>query len=68
MCIQGTHVPEFHNDFWKKNFKNNFTKINHCKFIHHKCHLKPFFSYLPCMVRKKYFSIIFNVKSAHYTR
>ncbi len=22
-------------------FKNNFTRINHCKFIHHKKHLKP---------------------------
>ncbi len=37
-------------------------KINHCKFIHHKSHLKPFLSYLPCIVCKEYFSIIFNVK------
>ncbi len=42
-------------------FKNNFTRIYHCKFIHHKSHLKPFLSYLPCMVRREYFSIIFNV-------
>ncbi len=45
-------------------FKNNFTRINHCKFIHHKSHLKPFLSYLPCIVRRKYFSIIFNVKNS----
>jgi hypothetical protein len=43
-------------------FKKNFTRINHCKFIHHKSHLKPFLSYLPCIVRREYFSIIFNVK------
>jgi len=43
-------------------FKNNFTKINHCKFIHHNRHLKPFVSYLPCIVCREYFSIIFNVK------
>ncbi len=43
-------------------FKNNFTRINHCKFIHHNRHLKPFLSYLPCIVCKEYFSIIFNVK------
>jgi hypothetical protein len=43
-------------------FKNNFTRIHHCKFCHHKSHLKPFLSYLPCIVRRKYFSIIFNVK------
>jgi len=43
-------------------FKNNFTRINRCKFIHHKSHLKPFLSYLPCRVPKEYFSIIFNVK------
>ncbi len=59
-------ATEFHNDFWQKKlflfFKNNFTKINHCKFIHHKSHLKPFLSYLPCMVHKEYLSIIFNVK------
>ncbi len=29
-------------------FKNNFTRINHCKLIHHKSHLQPFLSYLPC--------------------
>jgi len=44
-------------------FKSNFTRTNHCKFIHHKSHHKPFLSYLPCIVRRKYFSIIFNVKS-----
>jgi hypothetical protein len=42
-------------------FKNNFTRINNCKFIHHKSQLKPFLSYLPCIVRREYFSIIFNV-------
>jgi hypothetical protein len=43
-------------------FKNNFTRINHCKFIHHRSHLKPLLSYLPCIVCKEYFSIIFYVK------
>ncbi len=43
-------------------FKNNFTRINHCKFIHHKNHLKSFLSYLPCIVHREYFSIIFKVK------
>ncbi len=43
-------------------FKNNFTRINHCIFIHHKTHLKPLLSYLPCIVHREYFSIIFNVK------
>jgi hypothetical protein len=43
-------------------FKNNFTRINHCMFIHHKSHLKPFLNYLPCKVHREYFSIIFNVK------
>jgi len=37
-------------------------KNNPCKFIHHKSHLKPFLSYLPCIVRRECFSIIFNVK------
>ncbi len=43
-------------------FKNNLTRINHCKFIYHKSHLKPFLSYLPCIVHREYFSIIFNAK------
>ena len=43
-------------------FKNNFTIFNHWKFIYHKSHLKPFLSYLPCIVPREYFSIIFNVK------
>jgi hypothetical protein len=43
-------------------FKNNFTRMNHCKFIYHKCHIKPFLSYLQCTVCREYFSIIFNVK------
>ena len=43
-------------------FKNNFTRINHCKSIHHKSHLKPFLNYLPCIVHRESFSIIFNVK------
>ncbi len=38
-----------------------FQKENY-KFIHHKSYLKPFLSYLPCIVRREYFSIIFNVK------
>jgi hypothetical protein len=49
-------------------FKNNFTRINHCKFINHKSHLKPFLIYLPWIVHREYFRIIFNVKSAHYTQ
>jgi hypothetical protein len=43
-------------------FKNSFKRINHCKFIHHKIHLKTFLSYVPCIVRREYFSFIFNVK------
>ncbi len=58
MCKQLPYFIEYdaHNNYsahlnfkmilGKKNyflfFKNNFTKINHCKFIHHKSHLKPF--------------------------
>ena len=42
-------------------FKNNFTIINHCKFIHHKSHLKPFLSFLPCIICREYFRIIFNL-------
>ncbi len=38
------------------------SRIHHCKFIHHKSHLIPFLSYLPCIVCREYFSIIFNVK------
>ncbi len=67
MQIQVFCTPEFHTDFWQKKlflfFKNNFTKINHCMPIHPKSHLKPFLSYLPCFVRREYFSIIFNVKN-----
>ena len=62
MTIQLQCAPEFHNDFWRKKlflfFKNNFTRINHCIFTHHKSHLKPLHSYLPCVVRREYFSII----------
>jgi hypothetical protein len=50
--------------FGKKNYYY-FSRIisqDHCKFIHHKSHLKPFLSYLPCMVRREYFSITFNAK------
>ncbi len=43
-------------------FKNNFKRNNHWKFIHHKSYLKPFISYLPFIVRREYFSIIFNAK------
>ncbi len=58
-----TNIVQF--DFWQKIFlffKNNITRINHCKFFHHKRHLKPFLSYLPCIVHKEYFSIIYSVK------
>jgi hypothetical protein len=41
---------------------NNFARINHCKFIHYTSQLNPFLSYLPCIVRREYFSIIFYVK------
>ena len=41
---------------------HNFTRINHCKFIHRRSHLKPFLSYLPCIVHREYFSIISHVK------
>ncbi len=43
-------------------FKNNFKRNNHCKFNHDKSYLKPFLSYLPWIVHREYFSIIFNVK------
>jgi hypothetical protein len=43
-------------------FKNNFKRKHYCKFIHHKSYLKPFRSYLPCIVCREYFDIIFNVK------
>ncbi len=43
-------------------FKSNFTRINHCNFIHCKSHLKLFLGYLPCIVCREYFSIIFNVR------
>ncbi len=43
-------------------FKKKFTRINPCKFIHHKSPLKLFLSYLQCIVHREYFSIIFNVK------
>ncbi len=66
MHIQVQCAPEFHNDFWQKKiilfFKNNIMRIHHCKFIHHRSHLKPFFNYLPCIVCREYFSIIFHVK------
>jgi hypothetical protein len=66
MRIQVECAPEFHSDFWQKKiflfFKKNFKRNIHCKFIHHKSYLKPFLSYLPCIVCREYFSIIFNVK------
>ncbi len=43
-------------------FKNNFTRINHWKFIYHISHLKPFLNYLPSIVCRENFNIIFNVK------
>ncbi len=43
-------------------FKNNFKINNYCKFNHHERYLKTFLSYLPCIARKEYFSIIFNAK------
>jgi hypothetical protein len=67
MCIQVPCAPEFHNDFWQKELflliKNNLTRINRCKFIHYKSHLKPFLSYLPFIVRRKDFSSIVHVKN-----
>jgi hypothetical protein len=30
--------------------------------MHHKSYLKPFLSYLPCIVLREYFSIIFKAK------
>ena len=49
-------------------FSRKISKINnHCKYIHHKSYLKPFLSYLPCIVQREYFSVIFNQKSVHYT-
>jgi hypothetical protein len=30
--------------------------------MHHESYLKPFLSYLPCIVHREYFSIIFKVK------
>ncbi len=67
MCIQVWCAPEFHNDFWKKYF---ISRIILQEFIIAflfviKAILNPF--YLPCIVRREYFSIIFNVKSVHYT-
>ncbi len=59
-CEYSAHL-NFTMTFGKKIFlfiKNNFTRIIHSNFIHHKSHLKPFLSYLPC---REYFSIIFNV-------
>ncbi len=68
MHIQVQCALESHNDIWQKKlflfFKNNFKRNNHYKFIHHKSYLKPFLSYLPCIVRREYFSIIFNVKKS----
>ena len=65
--IQVQRAPEFHNDFGQKNlflfYKNNFMRFNHCKFIHHKSHLTPFLSYLPCIACREYFNIIFNIKN-----
>ncbi len=65
MRLQVKCAPEFHIDFGKKLFlffKNNFKSNNHCKLNHNKSHLKPFVSYLLCIVCTEYFSIIFNVK------
>ncbi len=65
MRIQVSCAPEFPNDFCHKKlflfFQNNYKRIVHCKFIHHKSHLS-FDSYLPYIVLREYFSIIFNVK------
>jgi hypothetical protein len=60
MCIVHIWISQWF--LSKKNFKNNFTIINHCKFIHHKSHLKPLLSNLPYIVHREYFNIIFNVK------
>ena len=52
--------------FWAKKFisffKNIITIINHYKFNYHKSYLRPFLSYFLCIVRREYFSIIFNIK------
>ncbi len=66
MRIQVWRAPEFHNDFWQKKLflfiKNNFKRINIASLFIIKSYLKPFLSYLPCIVHREYFSIIFNVK------
>ena len=64
--IMHIHACLNFSDFWQKKiflfFKNNFTKINHSKFMYHKSHLKLCLNYLPCIVCREYFSNIFNVK------
>jgi len=53
MRLQVKCTPEFHIDFGKKIFlffKNNFKSNNHCKLNHNKSYLKPFVSYLLCIV------------------
>ncbi len=67
MCIQVQCAPEFHNDFCQKKifFKNNFTRINHCRFIPHKSHLKPFLSYLLRYSLKGIFQHHFQCKKVH---
>ncbi len=43
-------------------FKNNFTRINPSKFYSSQKPSKTFLRYLPCIVCREYFIIIFNVK------
>jgi hypothetical protein len=66
MCIWVWCAPEFHKKFWHKKyfyFSRIFSQelIVASLFIL-KSHLQPFLSYLPCIVHREYFSIIFNVK------
>ncbi len=71
MSIQVKCTPEFHNDVWQKNYFYSSRIISKELIIASvfiKSHLKPFLAYLPCIVRREYFSIIFNVKSVHYTQ
>ncbi len=57
-----TRISQIFGKKFSSFFKNNFTRINHCKFIHHKSHHKSLLSYHPCIVRREYFCIIFNLK------
>ncbi len=69
MCIQVKCAPEFQNDSWQKNYFY-FSRIissNHCMFIHHWSHLKPFLSYFPYIVynTQGIFQYHFQYKKVH---